>query len=167
MTHTQEHVMKNKFACALLFGAACAAHAGDHKWQPTSALPAYGQECAACHVAYPPALLPAESWHRIMAGLSRHYGVDASLDAAQVQAIGQWLQSQAGTYKKVRTSPPQDRITRSDWFVREHRQVPPEVWRLASVQSPAQCSACHSKADQGRFGERELKRPAGMVGGFR
>ena len=159
--------MKNKFACALLFGAACAAHAGGHKLQPSSALPAFGQECAACHVAYPPALLPAESWRRIMTGLSGHYGVDASLDAAQVQAIGQWLQSQAGTYKKVRTSPPQDRITRSDWFVREHRQVSPAVWRLASVQSPAQCNACHSQADQGRFGERELKSPAGMDGGFR
>ncbi len=150
-----------------LLCAVGAAHAGRDKLQPAQALPMYGHECAACHVAYPPALLPADSWARIMGGLSQHYGVDASLDAAQVQTIGQWLQRQAGTYKKVRAQPPQDRITRSDWFVREHRQVAPEVWRLASVQSPAQCSACHTQAEQGRFGERGLQQPAGMRGGFR
>lgn len=162
------HVMRcSTWSWFALFCAAGVAHAGSEKLQPAQALPMYGQECAACHVAYPPALLPADSWARIMGGLSQHYGVDASLDAAQVQTIGQWLQLQAGTYKKVRSQPPQDRITRSDWFVREHRQVAPKVWRLASVQSPAQCSSCHTQAEQGRFGERGLQPPEGMRGGFR
>lgn len=143
------------------------ANAGDHNLQPSQVLPLYGQECAACHLAYPPALLPSDSWQRIMGGLARHYGTDASLEAAQVQAIGQWLQGQAGTYKKLRTAPEQDRITRSDWFVREHRQVPAAVWQLASVQSPAQCAACHTRAEQGSFRERELQSPAGMSGRFR
>ena len=39
-------------------------------------------ECGSCHLAYPPELLPASSWRRIMAGLDRHFGADASLDAA-------------------------------------------------------------------------------------
>lgn len=140
--------------------------AGEHFVGPAQALPVYQQECAACHLAYPPALLPAESWKRIMANLSHHYGTDASLEAEQIQVIGRWLQGEAGSYRKVRNAPPQDRITRSDWFVREHRQVAPEVWKLGSVQSPAQCAACHSGAEQGRFGERELRRPAGMKGGW-
>ncbi|MBM3387139.1 MAG: cytochrome C [Betaproteobacteria bacterium] len=146
------------FVLALLLGSA-AALAGSHDLSPRQALPVYAQECAACHTAYPPALLPAASWQRVMARLDNHYGTDASLDAAQVQAIGQWLQSQAGTYKKVRSAPPQDRISLSDWFVREHRKVAPELWRHHSVRSPAQCSACHTQADQGRFGERELRLP--------
>lgn len=29
-------------------------------------LPKYRQECATCHVAYPPGALPAESWRRIL-----------------------------------------------------------------------------------------------------
>lgn len=155
------------FLMAMLLCSLGKAQAGSQDFRPAQALPAYGQECAACHVAYPPAMLPAESWQRIMADLSRHYGADASLDADQVQVIGSWLKGQAGTYRKVRSAPPQDRITRSDWFVREHREVAPEVWRLASVKSPAQCSACHTQADQGRFNERGLRVPAGMKGDFR
>lgn len=135
------------------------AFAGSHDLSPQQTLPAYTQECAACHTAYPPALLPAPSWQRIMSRLATHYGTDASLDSAQVHAIGQWLQSQSGTYKKVRTPPPQDRITLSDWFVREHRKVPPELWRHSSVRSAAQCNACHTQADHGRFGERQLRLP--------
>ena len=46
------------------------------------ALPKYQQECAACHLAYPPGLLPAASWQRLMSNLPRHFGTDASLDAA-------------------------------------------------------------------------------------
>ena len=32
--------------------------AGDHRRMPVDPLPEYVQECGACHVAYPPALLP-------------------------------------------------------------------------------------------------------------
>lgn len=138
-----------------------------HVFQSSQTLPLYRQECAACHVAYPPALLPAQSWQRIMQGLSDHYGVDASLDADQIQHIAQWLQGQAGSYRKVHGVPAQDRITQSDWFVRKHRKVTREVWRLPSVQGPTQCAACHAQAEQGRFDEHDLRRPAGMKGDFR
>ena len=45
-------------------------------------LPKYQQECAACHVAYPPGMLPKTSWQHLMDNLPRHYGTDASLDPA-------------------------------------------------------------------------------------
>ena len=49
----------------------------------------------ACHVAYPPGLLPAASWQRLMANLPRHFGTDASLDAATAQASCRaWLDAQ-------------------------------------------------------------------------
>jgi hypothetical protein len=143
------------------------ASAGTHRLKPVQALSEYAQECGACHVAYPPAFLSADSWQRIMLRLSQHYGVDASLDPAQTKTIEQWLQREAGAYKKVQHSPPEDRISRSDWFVREHRRVAPEVWRLPSVQSSAQCNACHAQAEQASFSERELRTPAGMKGDFR
>jgi len=123
---------------------------------------AYTQECAACHTGYPPGMLPARSWQRIMTGLDKHYGTDASLDAATVQQIGTWLQANAATYKRVAEAPPEDRITRSAWFVREHDEVAPSVWKLASVKSAANCSACHTGADQGDYSERTLQAPAGL-----
>lgn len=124
-------------------------------------LPRYQQECASCHVAYPPGLLPAASWQRLMGGLDQHFGTDASLDAAEVRAIGAWLQANAGSYKRVREAPPQDRITQSAWFLRKHnaREVPPEVWQRPAVGRAANCAACHTQAAQGSFSERAIRIP--------
>lgn len=124
-------------------------------------LPRYEQECAACHIAYPPGFLPAASWRQLMGGLERHYGTDAALDAASVQEISQWLERHAGTYKRVSEPPPEHRITRSAWFLRQHRadEVPPGLWRHPAVKSPGNCAACHTQAAQGRFHERDIRLP--------
>ena len=144
----------------LVAGAITAAQAGDHGPR-LPLLPRYQQECAACHIAYPPGLLPAASWQRLMTSLERHYGSDASLDEASVREIGGWLQTHAGTYKRVSEAPAQDRITQSAWFVRKHneREVPPAVWKRAAVGSASNCAACHTQAAQGSFNEREIRIP--------
>ena len=127
----------------------------------TPAPPKYQQECASCHMAYPPGLLPANSWQHLMANLGKHYGTDASLAAEDATQIGSWLGANAGTYKRVSGAPPEDRISQSDWFLRKHRagEVPAKVWTHASVRSAANCSACHSGAEQGNFNERQVKIP--------
>lgn len=122
-------------------------------------LPAYRQECAACHVAYPPTLMPAASWSRIMNNLPRHFGTDASLDAASAKEISAWINAHAGTYKRVSEEPPQDRITRTAWFERKHREVSPATWKLPAVRSAANCGACHTQADQGDFNEHNIRTP--------
>jgi mono/diheme cytochrome c family protein len=155
-------------ALALLLGLTTAsAFADSGKLNPRQMLPSYQQECAACHLAYPPGLLPARSWDRIMSGLDQHYGTDASLDAATVQQIGQWLQANAGSYKRVSAEPPQDRITESDWFLRKHRKLDAPVWQHASVKSAANCAACHTRAEQGSFDEDELQFPRGLDARYR
>lgn len=141
--------------------AAGAAFADEGRAMPRAVPAAYAQECASCHAAYPPGLLPARSWQRVMSGLERHYGADASLDPATVQQLSAWLQSYAGTYKRAAQEPPQDRITRSAWFERKHRKVETAVWRLPSVKSAANCAACHAGADRGRFDD-DLRVPAGL-----
>ena len=122
-------------------------------------LPAYAQECAACHIAYPPGMLPPESWRRIMDGLPRHYGTDASLDPATVAALSSWLATHAATGGSARRAPPDDRITHSAWFVREHAEIAPAVWRRPAVNSPSNCAACHVRADQGEFNEHDIRIP--------
>lgn len=94
-----------------------------------------------------------------MAGLEHHYGSDASMDADSVRQIGAWLQDHSGTGRRVREVPEQDRITRSAWFVREHRKVDPAVWQHPQVRSAAQCQACHVQAAQGRFDEHQIRMP--------
>jgi Dihaem cytochrome c len=121
--------------------------------------PKYTQECGACHIAYPAGMLPAASWQRLMGDLTRHFGTDASLDAATTAELAAWLAANAGTYRRVREQPPQDRISRADWFVRKHDEVSPATWKLPAVKSAANCSACHPKADQGDFDEHRVRIP--------
>jgi mono/diheme cytochrome c family protein len=134
--------------------------AGDgQRASSVSLLPKYRQECAACHIAYPPGMLPAASWQRVMNDLPRHYGTDASLDPATVEELSVWLAAHAGTYKRVSEQPPHERITRSAWFVRKHDEVPAATWKLPAVKGPANCIACHAQADQGDFSEHRVRIP--------
>ncbi|WP_136414182.1 diheme cytochrome c [Herbaspirillum sp. ST 5-3] len=136
-----------------------AATAGDHGRTRVPLLPAYQQECGACHVAYPPGLLPAASWQRLMNNLPRHFGTDASLDAATTKQLDTWLVANAGTGKRGSEEPPQDRITRSRWFTREHDEISASTWKLPAVKSAANCIACHVHADKGEFNEHDVRIP--------
>ena len=145
-------------ALAATLLVATATHAGDNG-RKVALLPAYQQECGACHVAYPPSLMPRASWERLLGNLTQHFGTDASLDAAALKDVSTWVGSHAGTYRRVREEPPQDRVTRTEWFARKHREVSPATWKLSSVQSAARCAACHTTADQGDFDERHIRVP--------
>jgi mono/diheme cytochrome c family protein len=152
--------MFHRIALLAFIGLAGTAWAGDHgRSLRTAPLPLYAQECASCHVAYPPGLLPAASWQRLMGNLQRHFGTDASLDPAGLKELTAWLAGNAGTGRRVRDTPPEDRITRSAWFVREHDEVPARTWKLPAVKGPSNCSACHVRADQGDFDEHNVRIP--------
>ncbi len=129
---------------------ASTAFAGEHRYTLS---PAYVAECGSCHVAYPPALLSAPAWAATMQGLGKHFGSDASLDAKNQREIGDWLQAQASTRDKHAVSGKTPRLTESTWFRKEHRglSLPPKTTSLA------QCNACHTRAEQGDFGEGSLK----------
>jgi hypothetical protein len=165
MNHDTHHRSCHQVCWALALLALVAgmsARADGGRPMPPNVPAAYAQECASCHLAYPPGLLPARSWQRLMGGLDKHFGSDASLDAATLQQIDRWLQAHAGNYKRANDAPPQDRITRSAWFERKHRKIDPAVWKLPSVKSAANCAACHTTADRGAFDDDHLQVPAGM-----
>lgn len=123
------------------------------------ALPQYTQECGACHMAYPPGALPAAAWQHLMQNLPRHFGTDASVDAATSRQLSAWLQAHAGTWKRVSEAPPEDRITSTAWFRRKHDEVASATWKLAAVKSAANCAACHRQAEQGDFDEHRVRIP--------
>ena len=142
-----------------LLASTRAAHADDDRRTRVPLLPRYQQECASCHLAYPPGMLPAESWRRLINNLPRHFGTDASLEPVSAKELSAWLAANAGTYKRVREAPPGDRITASGWFMRKHDEVPPAAWKRPAVKSAANCSACHAQADQGDFNEHAVRIP--------
>ncbi|MGZ8254167.1 MAG: diheme cytochrome c [Burkholderiaceae bacterium] len=153
-------IHRTSWLLVAFLGASHAARAGDDQRGPgVTLLPTYTQECAACHVAFPPGMLPPDSWRRLLSNLPRHYGTDASLDAATVNELATWLRANAGTYKRVREAPPEDRITKSAWFVREHDEVPAAAWQRPAVKSAANCTACHTNAARGDFNEHSVRIP--------
>lgn len=104
------------------------------------------KECGECHMAFQPALLPKESWERIMAGLKDHFGDDASLPADRSASIRAYLTSNAGDSGL----PTITRITEQPWFARKHR-YPPQVWQRPDITSKSNCLACHPRAERGIY----------------
>jgi len=132
------------------------AMAGSHVSSATNAK--WKAECGSCHLAYPPSLLSAEAWRRIMAGLDRHFGSDASLDAASAVEIGAFLERNASR----RDLGPVDgapRITQTARFLRKHREVDPALWKSPRVKTASNCTACHRGAADGDFDEDNVRIP--------
>jgi hypothetical protein len=127
--------------------------------QPALVNAKWEQECTACHMAFPPGLLPAASWRKLMSGLDQHFGADASLPPAQASEISDFLVKNASNRWSAATAPL--RITDSVWFKTKHqeKEIAPAVWKRASVKSPSNCMACHAGADKGDFSERSIKIP--------
>ncbi len=119
----------------------------------------YEAECASCHMAYPPSLLSRKNWQNIMSNLGKHFGTDASLDSKTQAEITQWLVKNAATRSKYSVFAPENRITKSSWFIHEHDEVRFDIWKRSGIKSPANCSACHIDATKGDFSEHNIRIP--------
>jgi len=139
---------------------------GEHADRPRTAFEqdaVYIEECGACHLAYPPGLLPAESWRAMMAGLEDHFGENAELDQETASHISSYLDRQA--LQKGKPSPmskmlrnlagkPPLRITELPYFIHEHDEIPKRmVTENPDVGSLSQCDRCHKEAARGSFDE--------------
>ena len=130
----------------------------DDERMPAAKNALWQSECGSCHVAYPPRLLPAESWRAVMSGLDKHFGTDASLEPAAAREIGAFLEKNAG--RRYDTSAkPLLRITETRWFRRAHDEVSDRTWKNPKVKSAANCAACHTQAESGNYSERGIRIP--------
>jgi hypothetical protein len=132
---------------------------------PADAPPAFAAECGGCHLAFPPALLAAADWHRVMASLDKHYGDNATLDDKTRRAIEGFLVRNAGSGRRTEAADGGrgvlPRLTLTGWFRHKHDEVPTAAWKDKRVGSAANCAACHPRADAGSFSEREIRMPGG------
>lgn len=130
----------------------------------------YKNECASCHFAYQPGLLPEKSWRKLMGDLSNHFGTDASLEAADNQRILKYLvensaekSTQYKRSRKINDSIAKNEtpiaVTKTRYFIREHREIPKRLIVQKEVKSLSNCMACHTSADKGIYSERAIKIP--------
>jgi nitrate/TMAO reductase-like tetraheme cytochrome c subunit len=127
---------------------------------PSDMPKSYDAECASCHMAYPPGLLSEKSWQNVMGNLSKHFGTDASIDQKDQSEITNWLKKNAATRQKYSELAPENRITKTTWFIRKHDEIRADVWKRPSIKSPANCAACHTNAAEGIFSEKNISIPA-------
>lgn len=128
--------------------------------QPSQLNSKWLQECGSCHLAFPPGLLPAESWRRVMSGLDKHFGADASLTPDENREITAFLTTHPSNRWTANTAPL--RITESNWFKSKHegkQELPADVWKRPAIKSPANCQACHLDAGKSRFDEDRVSIP--------
>lgn len=149
-------------ALGLMLAASLAGASEQQRFTASNA--AWQEECGTCHLAFPPKLLPAASWQAMMATLDKHFGSDASLDAAKQKEITAFLTANAGRREaNGADGKPQQRISETAWFRKEHRDghdgISAAVWKSAAVKTAANCGACHTQAARGDFSERNIRIP--------
>ncbi|MEW5769438.1 MAG: cytochrome C [Pseudomonadota bacterium] len=137
---------------------------------PMPASPLYVKECGSCHTAYAPTYLPARSWRKLMGELERHFGGDAGLELEERQLLLAQLETLAGdtprsvpaiAARDARIPPAQtpERVTGMPFFAFMHDEVPAAIWARPKIGSKSNCGACHPRADEGRYFEREIRIP--------
>lgn len=152
-----QKIISAALAFSALLSVGSAQASGNVSYSVTNAK--WKEECGSCHIAYPPKLLPAESWKALMGGLDKHFGTDASLDAATHAEISAFLLDNAGKRKRDATAKPALRISETAWFKREHDEVSASTWKSPTVKSAANCSGCHTQAESGDFSEANIRVP--------
>lgn len=132
--------------------------------------PAYVKECGSCHFPYQPGLLPSKSWERLMANLADHFGDNAELAPEDQSALTAYLTAKSADksnqkasvkiMKSVNGGQQTLRITRTPYFIHEHREIPQKLYKdNPKVKSLSHCDRCHVNAAEGSFNEHEVNIP--------
>lgn len=130
----------------------------------------YKNECSACHFAYQPGLLPSKSWEKIMNNLENHFNTDATLDNADFKIIKDYLNEnsaeKAMEYKRSRkivnsiaNGDIPESISKTPYMIRKHNEIRPSLIKQDDVKGLFNCIACHTTADKGIYGERDINIP--------
>ena len=117
------------------------------------------EECSACHLAFPAAMLPATSWTSMMNSLESHFGEDASLDEDTVASITNYLNSNSADsswignrFSRGQTNDWPTRVTETDHWLREHKNQSFKTVDFEDIYR-SDCEACHEDAASGDFRE--------------
>lgn len=129
----------------------------------------FKEECMSCHMAYLPGLLPERSWTKLMNGLDKHFGEDASLDEQSKKEVLEFLVANSSDHVKSRrgskilaTMAKDDApisISETWYFKRKHHELSENVYKRKAIGSKGNCMACHQGAESGDFNEHAVRIP--------
>ena len=130
----------------------------------------YIKECGSCHFPYQPGLLPSNSWKKMMVNLDKHFETDATLAPEDFVTLSKYLNDNSAeknmNYKRSNRIvssllPGQvaDSISTTPYMVQKHREIRKDLITQPDVKDLFNCIACHTTADKGMYGERDIKIP--------
>ena len=128
----------------------------------------YKENCGACHFAYPPGLLLARSWMKIIDNPGGHAGGDLSIDKNTKDEIKKYLnqnsaeKSQSNISKRILASIGSDvpsKISKVPYIRNKHHEIKQEVFSRKSIGSRGNCIACHKTAEQGEYDDDNVTIP--------
>ena len=154
-----KHLIKPAWLCAIGLSAAAAQAQVS---VPIPAFTPYAQQCNVCHFAYPPGMLPAGSWKKLLDDMPQHFTGQVMINVDTQNEISQWLQANAGTFAQVAEEPPQNRITQSVWWKKIHlnnAKIPAAVWKKPTVSKGSSCVTCHQTAAKGEYNAKTVQVP--------
>jgi len=135
-----------------------AAHAGSDK-SAKSENALWKEECGSCHLAYPPEMMSAENWQKLMGSLDKHFGANAVLNAKDNKLILDFLTHNSGSGSVYNSA--SLRISDTPWFKREHRSISAKEWVHPQVKSVSNCLACHGSGGHGLWSEHDMHKQDG------
>jgi hypothetical protein len=119
------------------------------------------KECGACHVAFPPQMLPMRSWSALVNNLSHHFSEDASLPKNTQAEIARYLMTMSADspgnaegrvfLRGLSSGDTPLRIVDTPIWQMIHGDPGQSVFKRPEITSPANCAACHRTAAQGQF----------------
>jgi len=156
-------------AATIILAATLCADSGKKGVAPVSNT-FYKAECASCHFAYQPGLLPEKSWIKLMSDLDNHFETDASVEEEDRKILlGYLMKNSAEKFteykrsrkinKSISNSETPIAVSQTRYFKKEHREIPKKFIEQKEVKSIANCAACHTTAEKGIYGERYINIP--------
>ncbi len=165
--------MRSLMLIALLVGSSLVADSsfwGEKRGVAPVNNEAYSVECGSCHFAYQPGLLPERSWVKLMQNLENHFDTDASLEPEDKKKILDYLvKNSAEKFTQYKRSRKINKsisrgetpiaISQTPYFIKEHREIRRDLITQKEVNSISNCTACHTTAHKGIYGERDINIP--------
>jgi hypothetical protein len=135
---------------------------------PAAEDPTYLETCGACHFPLQPALLPARSWQRLLAGSQDHFGQSLDLEVGRLAELEAYLTAHAAErasgelaraiLESLGSSTPL-RVTDVPEIRSAHSRLEPSVFERPSVAGRADCPACHRGAHAGSYEDGSVRVP--------
>ncbi len=136
--------------------------------------PLFAEECASCHILYPPHLLPKVSWQKMMSSLEDHFGDDASLERVDEKSIEEYLVSNSAEtstkeaafyiFETLKDKEDIIAISESPYWKEKHKEIDDKIYRSKEVKTKANCKACHGDIEKGLLEDMNIKMPTAGAG---